>query len=214
MGTREYTTMNWSQDNLKTIVDFIVNWEAGDEAYYNKFCIHPSYPEGDSGVTLGVGYDCGYADTESFAPWYKYLGNENGDRLAQYLGITGIRCKAICETLQDISISYQDAISFFTDNDLPKAFKETLGAFGDAFLKLPDLSQGALVSLIFNRGTSMNGDRRLEMRQIQSSVQNGQLDDVPDYLRQMKRLWANVKGLRDRRDAEANLFQKGLDSVS
>jgi hypothetical protein len=54
----------------------------------------------------------------------------------------------------------------------------------------PD-AQGALVSLVFNRGTSMEGDRRREMRAIQAAVANGDLQEIADQLRSMKRLWAN-----------------------
>jgi hypothetical protein len=39
-----------------------------------------------------------------------------------------------------------------------------------------------------------------------------QFDKIPDEFRAMKRIWPNVRGLRDRRDHEAALFQKGLAS--
>ena len=41
------------------------------------------------------------------------------------------------------------------------------------FIGLPLDAQGALVSLVFNRGTSMEGDRRAEMRAIRDAVPGG-----------------------------------------
>jgi GH24 family phage-related lysozyme (muramidase) len=38
----------------------------------------------------------------------------------------------------------------------------------------------------------------------------GELGGVPDQLRAMKRLWPDTKGLRRRRDEEAELFEAGL----
>ena len=66
--------------------------------------------------------------------------------------------------------------------------------------ELPLNAQGALVSLIFNRGTSMgkvnqpaDWERRREMRAIQvtlaDDVQRGDLAAVATPLRAMKRLW-------------------------
>jgi hypothetical protein len=74
---------------------------------------------------------------------------------------------------------------------------------------------GMLVSLVYNRGTSMIDSRnspgnRKEMRDIQAAVAAGRFAEVPAALRSMKRLWPNLKGLRDRREHEALLFEQGL----
>lgn len=50
--------------------DLIVNEETGGQAYYNRTEIHPDWPGGASGVTIGIGYDCGYSDPSTIrADW-------------------------------------------------------------------------------------------------------------------------------------------------
>jgi hypothetical protein len=78
------------------------------------------------------------------------------------------------------------------------------------------------VSLVFNRGSSLAGDRRKEMKQIQAILERAGrarlsraerktiLTDVEDQLLSMKRLWQAGSGLVKRRQAEANLWRKGL----
>jgi hypothetical protein len=48
------------------------------------------------------------------------------------------------------------------------------------------------------------------MRIIRDHMASGQFDRIPDEFRSMKRLWPNMVGLRNRRDHEADLFEKGL----
>jgi GH24 family phage-related lysozyme (muramidase) len=80
---------------------------------------------------------------------------------------------------------------------------------------MPRLCFGVLVSLVYNRGTSMTdtsgvpGSRK-EMRDIRDAVAAGRITDVPAALRAMKRLWPEGNGLRDRREREAKLFEEGL----
>jgi GH24 family phage-related lysozyme (muramidase) len=78
--------------------------------------------------------------------------------------------------------------------------------------KLSADSLGALVSLAYNRGASFDseGTRYQEMRAIKADMAAKKYQDVPKQIRNMKRLWPNVKGLRVRRDLEAQLFQDGL----
>src|SRR5215469_17005158 len=40
--------------------NFIVEQEDSNEAYYNRHYTHFEWPEGASGPTIGIGYDCGY----------------------------------------------------------------------------------------------------------------------------------------------------------
>lgn len=75
---------------------------------------------------------------------------------------------------------------------------------------LPPLCFGALVSLVYNRGASVKGDRRVEMAAIRDLIRAGTLAEVPDQFRKMKRLWPTVEGLRDRREKEACLWEGGL----
>ena len=92
--------------------------------------------------------------------------------------------------------------------------------------QLPLDAQGALVSLIYNRGTSMGKPgfqswaQRREMRAIQADladgVQRGDLADTAAQLRSMKRLWEGkgFDGLSARREAEARLVERaGAEKV-
>ncbi len=56
----------------------------------------------------------------------------------------------------------------------------------------------------------MSGDGRVEMRNIADAIRTGRVDLVPQEFRRMKRLWPEIAGLRRRRDAEANLFERGV----
>ena len=74
---------------------------------------------------------------------------------------------------------------------------------------LPWDTMGALTSLVFNRGPSMEGDRRREMRDIREAVVDKDLPAIAKHLRRMKRLWRGkgLDGLLTRREAEAELVE-------
>lgn len=89
----------------------------------------------------------------------------------------------------------------------------------DAYPEIVDLHphcQGALLSLVVNRGNSLQSnknDSRLEMKMISEDLIGGQPENVPARLRSMKRLWEGKPGLRGlltRRENEAKLFERGL----
>jgi GH24 family phage-related lysozyme (muramidase) len=71
---------------------------------------------------------------------------------------------------------------------------------------------GAIVSLVFNRGTSLVGDKRLEMRNIRVLVPKKDYSKIAQEFRSMKRLWKgkNLNGLIERREAEAKLVETSL----
>jgi hypothetical protein len=77
---------------------------------------------------------------------------------------------------------------------------------------------GALFSLVYNRGASFTfaGDRFREMRSIRSHMHDRSLAAIPGDFRAMKRLWQGqgFEGLLKRRDAEADLFQRGLTAAA
>jgi GH24 family phage-related lysozyme (muramidase) len=103
----------------------------------------------------------------------------------------------------------------FKRDSLPRFTKQTADAFALTKTRLHPHSNGALTSLVFNRGPSLaNTDQRKEMRWIKHNISIKREDRVPSDIRSMKRLWSytKLKGLHLRRDAEAKLFQEGLDS--
>lgn len=90
---------------------------------------------------------------------------------------------------------------------------------------LPLLCRCALVSIVFNRGTSLSGSRRSEMRAIADILAKADnpalerierkiiLTDVEDQIVAMQRLWGPEMGLYKRRQGEANLWRIGLEML-
>jgi hypothetical protein len=174
------------------------------------------WPGGNSGITLGHGYDLGFVTEEEFEKdWRHYLSSDQMDRLKAALGVRGERAKSIASIFSDIKIRLQDADAVFCDSTLPKFESIALRAL-PGLEKLPEDIQGALISLIYNRGADMsNTDRRKEMRAIRDLVanydenSNETFQKIADQIRLMKRLWEgqNLNGLLRRRDAEASLIE-------
>jgi len=93
----------------------------------------------------------------------------------------------------------------FEEVTVPRFYLQMLRIYPQADELEPNQT-AALLSLVFNRGASLTGERRREMLDIQNAMKAGDLAQVPDLLRSMDRLWPNTKGLRLRRHREADLF--------
>lgn len=78
---------------------------------------------------------------------------------------------------------------------------------------LPPDAQGALLSLVFNRGSSLSGSTRKEMKNIQAYVESKNLQKIADEIRSMKRLWSNLNGLLERREVEASLVENATFNI-
>jgi hypothetical protein len=206
-------------------IDGIVGFEISSAAYYQAKLERPSWPGGESGVTIGIGYDLGYSTRAQFrADWQDLLPSAECGRLESVIELKGTAAKAKVAGLRDIRIPLLQAEKVFEVRTLPAYAKRTRAALpGCEFL--PADAQGALLSLVFNRGDSMStADSRREMRAIRSIVRDcgwktlrndarqRVLDDVAAQIRAMKRLWDPKKlgGLHARRDAEADLVKDAL----
>ena len=113
--------------------------------------------------------------------------------------------------VSDIKIPYDVALKIYEEKTLPEKYKETQMAF-PGMEKLPPDCQGALVSLVMNRGAALKGKDREGMQEIHDAISSGDYDRVPDIIEDMKNLkkWKDDKGLEERRIQEAELFRKGL----
>lgn len=198
--------------------DLIVRFESGDRAYYDKFLKRPSWPGGASGVTIGFGYDLGYEKT-LVSDWEKFLKPDQIARLARCLGLTGSKAKAALSGVRDIEIPWDWAAEVFNERTLPQEIRKTLATYPGSADNLPADAFGALVSLIFNRGTDLSGERRREMLAIKTLVnapgsQGFRCVEIAKQFRSMKRLWNDNKesdgDLVDRREAEAQLVEKSV----
>ena len=200
--------------------DLIVRFETGGRQYYDKFLKRPSWPGGASGVTIGFGYDLGYEKTLD-RDWSPFLEADQLDRLARCFGKTGTAAQQALSGVRDILIEWDWAAEVFNENTLPQEIRKTLATFPGSADRLPADAFGALVSLVFNRGTDLSGDRRREMQQIKVLLADDSLSQaelcqrIAAEFRSMKRLWTDNKesdgDLVDRREAEAKLIE---DSVA
>lgn len=189
----------------------ILDWEVGGgQAYYDKFLARPDWPGGASGVTVGVGFDCGYYfAVEIRSTWGGYgLDSKILDGLASAAGITGTRAQSVTRELKWIVIPWSAAETVYDTTTLPKFYRLASVVFDGLDNLCPDAA-GALVSLVFNRGTSLAGPRRREMRTIASLVPKKDYAGIAAQLRSMKRIWAgtSIQSLCQRREEEAVLVE-------
>jgi len=203
----------------KKSLDLILEFEVGGgENYYNKFLKNPTWPEGQSGVTIGVGYDLGYVNKAEFSEDWKDLPKEIFDRLYKVVGIKGYNAKNLIRGLKDITIPWELALKVFNNKTVTKFYNLTRETFPN-FDNLPEDAKGGLVSLVFNRGNALEGDRRREMKLIRdgmklvSTFDQKALTFIANQIRNMKRIWIGgsiEKGMSRRRDAEAKLIEESL----
>ncbi|MEY2572416.1 MAG: hypothetical protein QOJ87_629 [Verrucomicrobiota bacterium] len=172
------------------------------------------WPGGESGITIGVGYDLGFVSKDQFEEdWSPFLASDEIERLKDVIGLSGENARERAGDFRDIKIKRADAEQVFKERTLPLYSQRAEDAF-PGLDQLPENVQGALVSLVFNRGPGMNGDSRREMRAVRDAVANGDLQEIANQLRAMKRIWEGkgLDGLLRRRDAEADLVESAIES--
>lgn len=183
----------------------IIDDEIGSPAYYRKRLKSPCWPGGDSGVTIGVGYDLGYVDSQRFIDdWSGQLPEAALKRLAKYCTIKGIAAKQKLRYLSDIEITLAKASAVFRTTSVPSYAAKARRAF-PGIESLAPIAQTALLSLVYNRGASMKGERRKEMRAIRKLIKSQNYQAMADQVRSMKHLWEGrgLDGLLIRREREA-----------
>ena len=203
----------------KKSLDLILEFEVGGgENYYNKFLKNPNWPGEQSGVTIGVGYDLGYVNKAEFSEDWKDLPKEVFDRLYKVVGIKGYNAKNLIRGLKDITIPWELSLKVFNNKTVTKFYNLTRQTFPN-FDNLPEDAKGGLVSLVFNRGAALEGDRRREMKLIKDGMKLVSVYDqkaltfIANQIRNMKRIWIGgsiEKGMSRRRDAEAKLIEESL----
>jgi GH24 family phage-related lysozyme (muramidase) len=176
------------------------------------------WPGESSGITLGHGFDLGYSTAAEFtAAWQCHLPAPDMGRLRGVLGLRGQAARAAAPSLRGITyISPAMAGEVFARCSLPKFQRLALATFPGMEALTPD-QQGVLVSLVFNRGGSLDkaDPRRLEMREIAQVLRaTAPLPEKVKYIAGrillMRRLWPDTVGLRRRRLAEARLLCPGI----
>jgi len=195
----------------------IIVFEVSGEAVYTARYQHPLWPGGRSGVTIGVGYDLGYATTGDVQrDWGDVLPAGSLGQLAAVIGKTGTQLSAdqmnaLVAPVRGVTVDFPSANRVFRTRSAPLYTALTEHSLANTD-QLNGDSLGALVSLVYNRGASFDtlGDRYTEMRAIRDLMKAANFAPIPDQFRSMARLWPDAKGLQDRRRLEADLFARGL----
>jgi len=189
-------------------VNAIINFEVSSPAYYDKYFQKPVWPKGDSGVTIGIGYDCGYCSKDEFRKaWGGIISETDLNTMLSVVGLKAGNAQAALSSCQSVKIPYAKASMVFYQSTLPVYAGRTKRAY-KGLEKLPPDAQGAILSLVYNRGSAINdNESRREMKNLVSLISAGDLKGMATEIRNMKRLWPNVRGLQDRREKEATLVE-------
>ena len=195
----------------RTSVEAIVAFEVSSESAYRRKYERPIWPGAASGVTIGIGYDLGYnTPAQIEKDWGGRLPDADVARLVTVAGKTGAAAQQARAAVADVVVPFAAAKEVFYTATLPRYARDTRKAY-PGVEKLPPDAQGALLSLVYNRGASLGPkDSRREMRAIRPLVEAQDLPGIAAQIRAMKRLWdkAKLPGLHTRRDREAELVAK------
>ncbi|NBU97811.1 MAG: hypothetical protein EBS19_06305 [Spirochaetia bacterium] len=216
-----------SENALKLIIDFEVG---GGEAYYNKKAKFPIWPGGASGITIGIGVDLGHIKKSDFDSIIaEYYSENESILLSKCIGFTGKvgsldsekQMKSLLETVKTCELDFQSAIEIHENFTIPLYYERTKKTF-KGLDSLPDDAKGAIVSLVFNRGTKLDGPKRIHMAKIAELVFNYDktkdatlLSEIADTFINMAEIWKGEKiyeGIKKRRIAEANLVTNSMPS--
>jgi len=202
-------------------VAFIAREETGGLAYYRAVTRWPHYPGLSSGITIGIGYDLRFNTKNDFRElWGPHLPAPTLDLLENDIGNPGSKKRAAEIKRLGVEIPFTAAWNVFLEKTLPRFYQDTESIY-PSLPRLPDFCRSALVSIVYNRGTSLNGSSRSEMRAIRDILANADdeslhkqkrkmiLTDIEDQIVSMQRLWDPVSGVHKRRQAEANLWRAG-----
>ncbi len=198
-----------STRGLKAIVKF----EVSSRANYERNLTKATWPGGESGATVGIGYDLGYASKRKIEKdWKGLVSDQTLKRLLQAAGKTADSAKKEVSRMRrtQMKVPYEAAMKVFFKSTLPHYAKLTRKVY-PGIEKLPPDAQAMLLSLIYNRGSSMaNRDSRREMRALRALVKKQNLTTIANQFIAMKRLWKNkgLSGLLKRRDKEASIIRK------
>lgn len=194
-------------------IDMIVAFEVTSQAAYDRKYQRPIWPGGQSGVTIGIGYDIGYVKAAKLAAdWAGKLPPAMITALTRAVGITGASASSLAHELAvSVVVPWAAAIQVFATVDMPAYARDVTNGLDNSGHLSTD-SFGALVSLVYNRGASFRkaGDRYREMRAIRGHMASGNYALVAQDISDMQRIWPEVPGLQKRRRMEAAMFRKGL----
>ena len=202
--------MNISQ----SAIDLIIAEEVSSKAYYEKHYTHPEWPGGSSGITVGVGYDLGYATKTKISQDFRGKVSDNMLLVMQRCaGVSGAAAASLLhEVKSSIDIPWDVGMDVFMNRDVLQWISIVNKAVPNCEFLNPTCL-GVLVSLAYNRGAAgfnSSTDRNREMKAIRDLMAAKRFNEIPNQFRAMARLWPGVSGLQGRRYREAKLFEQGL----
>lgn len=192
-------------------VDLIVQFEVGSQARYTARYQGVVCPPGDSGPTVGIGFDGAHQTAETIRRAFR--GHPHVERMAAVMpGATGAqRCAAARAQLADVRVPWLTALRVFETDTLPEYVARAHRAFGPALANVGPDARGSTYATVYNRGTAMLGSRNREKRVIRDEcLPNADAACMAAQYRSMKRLWVGTpleRGLGARYEATAQLAE-------
>lgn len=195
---------------LMLILDYEVG---GGRSYYEARLARPYWSGDQGGVSIGVGYDLSsFSRCRIINDWHCHVTKPELNELLAVRRVTDVYARTSLRSVSHIKISWHSAFEVYRTRTLHDWAKRTRRTFPGCD-RLSPLCFGALVSLVMNRGSSMQGEDRSEMRYIRRCISREDYSQISEALLRMKRLWShlNQRGLHRRRDAESALIQRCVD---
>ena len=193
--------------------DLIIQFEIGGRNIYEKSYQKPTWAGGESGITIGIGADLGYMTEKEFMKvWSPHLNLNFIECLRKVVGLKGIQAKQMLRgEILNVRVPYNTAYEVFVKYDIPKYYAKTKAIYPQLD-ELNEDTQGALVSMVYNRGNKLEGDSRIEMKRIVEMVKNKDYEGIAEEIEKSKRHWEhkNLDGLVIRREAEADLIRESI----
>ena len=163
--------MNSEKPSEKTLSLLLEHEVGGGKAYYDKFLSKFTWPQGQSGPTIGIGIDCAYYTAEELKKIFYFLPESQIKLIQGAVGKTGVAGQNYTEVLKKagIIVSWDQALEIFYKLTWTKFTKLAEKTFPGLDQLHPD-AYGAIVSIVFNRGTDLAGPRRVEMANIKKLI--------------------------------------------
>ena len=193
-------------------IELIIQHEIGGRNVYEKKYQKPIWPGGQSGLTLGIGWDAGYNTEKQFFSDWKGLNLNFLNALKRFCGVKGEVVKSMLRgEVLNVVIPYNMAYDVFVKKSIPKYYALTKKIYPQLD-ELNEDTRGALVSMVYNRGSKLDGESRKEMKAIVELVANKDYEGIAEQIEKSKRLWEGkgLDGLVVRRESEADLIRSSM----
>jgi len=196
----------------KRAIDLIIQHEVGGREVYTRKYQKPIWAGGDSGCTVGLGYDLGYVTEKQFFEDWQGLNLNFLNALKRFCGVKGEVVKSMLKgEVLNVIIPYNIAYDVFVKKSIPKYYAMTKRIYPQLDTLNED-TRGALVSMVYNRGSKIEGDSRKEMKAIVDLVAKQDYEGIAEQIEKSKRLWEGkgLDGLVVRRESEADLIRSSM----